>query len=128
MDVDAFKHFLRSGRGQAAELAPDDASLGGLGDDRVNFGDLLLDGEAGGREGVKDFGRRAPEVIKGWPLSGKQAAIDEVRGHKLVYDIEVPLGQLFQEAANECLVLLLSLRHLSYLLLPTRVFFNWPTP
>jgi hypothetical protein len=76
-----------------------------FGDDRVALGDLLLDGEAGGREGIVDLLYRAPEVLAGRTLSGHQGAVDEVGGQQLVYDIEVPFDQLLQEAANDGLVL-----------------------
>ena len=91
MDVDAFEAFLFPGRRYAPDLAPVDAALPVLSDDRVTLGDLLLDGEAGDREGVEDLRHRALEVLTGWTLSVHQAAVDEVGGRQLVYDIEVPL-------------------------------------
>src|SRR5215204_4967907 len=94
VDVDAFEPFLRSRRRQAGELAPDHASLRVLGDDRVAFGDLLLDGEAGDSEGVQDLRHRALEVLTGRTLPGNQATVDEVGAEQLVYDIEVPSSEL----------------------------------
>ncbi len=84
MDVDAFEVFLRSGGRQADERTPNDTSLPVLGDDRVAFSYLLLDREADDREGIEDLGHRPLEVLAGRALSGKQAAIGEIRAEQFV--------------------------------------------
>jgi len=92
VDVDAYDSFLNPLRSQAGVLAPTDEAVPVLGDDCVTLGDLLLDGEAGGMEGVEDFLLGVLEVLTGRTLIGNQAAVDEVGAEQLVYDIEVPLA------------------------------------
>src|SRR5829696_2977705 len=92
VDVDACSGFLLPGRMYAHDLAPLDAALPVLGDDRVALGYLLLDDEAGGRVDVEDLRYRALEVLAGRTLSWHQATVDEVGGRQLVYDIKVSFG------------------------------------
>src|SRR5215218_1177408 len=106
VDVDAFVAFLFPSRRYAHDLALLDAALRVLGDDLVTLGDLLLDGEAGDREGLEVLRYRALVALAIGLLSGHQAVVDEVGGRQLVYDIKVSFGHgLLQEAADDGLVL-----------------------
>src|SRR5688500_10708707 len=106
VDVDAFVAFLFPSRRYAHDLAPLDAALRVLGDDLVTLGDLLLDAEACDREGLEVLRYRALVALTSRSLSGHQAAVDEVGGHQLVYDIKFSFGHgLLQEAADDGLVL-----------------------
>src|SRR5918997_1389016 len=107
---------LLPARRYADKLAMMDAALPVLGDDRVTIGDLLLYGEAGERVGLEDLLHRALVVLAGRTLSGHQATVDEVGAEQLVYNIEVPFGQLLLEAADDGLVLFSPRRHSSFLL------------
>src|SRR5918995_2499225 len=112
VDADTRSSLLIPGRRCALKPDPPDADVPELGDDSVTLGNLLLDGEAGGREFGEDLRYRALEVLAGRTLSGHQAAVDEVGRHQLVNDIEVSFGHvLLQEAAGDGLVLFSLRRH-----------------
>ena len=68
VDIDAYDSFLPL-RGYAGdEFAPTDAPHPPLSNDRVTLGDLLVDGGAGGVEGLTEFLLRALEVLTGRPF------------------------------------------------------------
>jgi hypothetical protein len=89
---------------------------------------LFLDGDAGIREDSINLDRGPLVSLAIWLLSGLQATVDEVRGHQLVYDINVPFERLLNEASSQCLVVLFDLRHSTCLLLANSRFSTGSTP
>src|ERR687898_2016325 len=59
VDADTCSSLLLPGRRCTLEPDPPDAEMPELGDDRLTLGNLLLDGEARGREGLVDLRYRA---------------------------------------------------------------------